>query len=521
MSLTQTTSGVFNNYNKLIKNINLNKISKFKLDNINSLDLNDRLYQIIISYTFRDYHRLYDLVLKNYIIDINQNYVKIGKLVFYKNGDLRLSNHFYFYFAFLKNLFLILKNLTISFFFKKKSLKNLKLNLIIIDENLYSNVDNLEKFFHENKQTYHLNNHINIINCFNTNKIKITNEFIYTSNFVLEILKFLNIFDVTHLIFKYFILFFKFSLNNFNSNIYGILYSDILYVPLFDLLNKKKIISNIFITASDLQRQTLWMKGLKNQSYKLNILWYGENAMHLPRRLKDEYKNRKKDHLLLPFYRYIRADNSYVWTSGFSNFLIQNSKIKKCTIVEPIIFSSIKIKNNVLNNTRKQILVFDISPSSISNCGEYNNYTSFINIKKYLIDICELIQEIQPDVVIKLKIKKDLNLVAEKGYAKVVGLNEILKEYKNFLNDLCKKYSNLKIINNNNVDVVNEIRKSVCCISLPYSSSLLLSSFFKKKSAFYDPTNNLINTYSNDNQYIDFISNKSELNLFLSNNLND
>ncbi len=517
MSFTQTTSGVFNSYYKLIKNINLKKISKFKLDNINTNDINDRLYQIIISYTFREYHRLYDVVIKNY----NKNYIKIGKLVFYKNGDLKLFNSFYFYFAFLKNFFIILKNLTISFFLKKKYLKNFKLNIFIIDENLYSNIDNLEKFFQENKQTYQLNNHINIIDCFDSNKIKITKDFIFTSNFVLEILKFLNIYDILYLLCKYFILFFKFSLNNFTSNIYGILYADILYLPLFDLLNKKKIISNIFITASDLQRQTLWMKGFKNQSYKLNILWYGENAMNLPRKLKHEYKNRVKDDLLLPFYRYIRADNSYVWTSGFSNFLIKNTKIKGCTIVEPIIFSSIKINNSESINKKKQILVFDISPSSISNCCEYINYTSFINVKKYLIDICQLVYEYNADVDIKLKIKKDLNVDTVQGYAEVVGLDLILKEYKNFLKNLCEEYHNLKIINNQNVDIVSEIHKSTCCISMPYSSSLLLSSYFKKKSAFYDPTNNLINTYSNDNQYIDFISNKSELSLFLSKNLND
>ena len=142
----------------------------------------------------------------------------------------------------------------------------------------------------------------------------------------------------------------------------------------------------------------------------------------------------------------------------------------------------LKYNNEETINKRKQILVFDISPSNTSNCCEYINYTSFVNIKKYLKDICQSIYELKPDVDIKLKIKKDLNIVAVQGYAEVVGLDVILKKYKNFLRELCDEYDNLSIINNQDVDIISEIRKSACCISMPYSSSLLLSSFFKKKS---------------------------------------
>ena len=101
------------------------------------------------------------------------------------------------------------------------------------------------------------------------------------------------------------------------------------------------------------------MKGIKNQNYELNFLFYGQSGMHQPRIYKNQFSDLNFKKQVLPSYRFMRSDMNYVWSSEFGNFLIEHCITNKFKVVNPILFYKNKISTN-FKPKKCNITIFDI-----------------------------------------------------------------------------------------------------------------------------------------------------------------
>jgi len=97
----------------------------------------------------------------------------------------------------------------------------------------------------------------------------------------------------------------------FNLPAMAILDSDFSYHALVLYLNKH-LIKEVLITNSN--TQPLWMANLPGRNFKLHMVWYSQSTFghHFTPRMKDNNPTH---------FKYIEADEFWVWTKGFSKLL--------------------------------------------------------------------------------------------------------------------------------------------------------------------------------------------------------
>jgi hypothetical protein len=262
--------------------------------------------------------------------------------------------------------------------------------------------------------------------------------------------------------------------------VYCLLSRDLASLPLFEALNHGNILKNLFITNSFFSSQPLSFSGQISKNFSTHMVWYSQNFK--PKTYVDD-----KSSMPLPSAKYIRADVHWVWTPSFADYLSKNISRKSIiNAVGPIMW---KLLPSVLNEKKMdEIVVFDITPlDSSKSFGATRNYYSFDRMKKFIIDVLSAKDEIQSKTGKFIRVK----LKHKRGY--VVNVHDI--NYIKFIESLI----NNKVIEliPHDDDIFELIQTSKLTISVPWTSTAVLSSHLKTAAIYYDPFNDILDESDN------------------------
>jgi len=292
------------------------------------------------------------------------------------------------------------------------------------------------------------------------------------------------------------------ALINFPLNILAS--RDLSIIPACLFLNKKKMIEAIFITTSNFSSQPLWMKGLKDQQFKLHMIWYAQNF--IPHMFLGE---QKPTHL--PHARHMRVDVHWVWTEGFKSYLKQLGQTSEIRVVGPILWY-LPEQIEKTNNTCIKIALFDVTPLPDGKkvYGIVKNYYSVSTMKKFITDTIKVCDEITvasgKKVLVILKHKR----APKTGYHDSLYLELLRQTVKN------KPYFKLIDPKTNLFGLLEECDLS---ISIPYTSTSYVAASLEKPTIFYDPSAEVIPLYEKS-EFVHFASGPENLKQLMEKILN-
>lgn len=271
---------------------------------------------------------------------------------------------------------------------------------------------------------------------------------------------------------------------------------DIAYVSLVMWLDNKNLLDSVIVTNSAFVDQPIWMKGLKDQNFKLHMVWYSQNF--IPKVYHGE-----EDKPNLPSARHMRVDTHWVWTPGFRRYLIELGQTSaEINVVGPILWylpKEIKIEEPA----DYYISVFDITPMLDSKMafGALKNYYSKKTISQFILDIVHVCDEIEN------LLNKKITIILKHKRAFKSGFHD--ESYFTFLDELVNTRRNFLLVDHQ-TNLFGLLKLSSISISVPYTSTVYVSSHLKKSAVYYDPFNEIIPLYE-ENPYVLFASNKEEL----------
>ena len=267
------------------------------------------------------------------------------------------------------------------------------------------------------------------------------------------------------------------------------------YLPnsfLVRIINKKKLIKNIYITNSSFQVQPLWYHGLKDINFKSHMIWYSQNF--IPKFYKGE-----KEQSYLPGSNLMRVDYHWTWTKKFGKMLKKLNPKTNYSAINSIMFYPVQ-KPDTYSKT--SVVIFDVIPVKNKNSvifGATYNYYSLDTIKKFVGDILETVKKIN-------HIKKiNLEVILKTKRPKHFNHSE---EYFSFLKEQTSYYSFFKILDSQ-MNVYKLTQEALITFSVPYTSTAEVGHELKTPSFFYDPTNKLIP--NNESSHIKLLFDKAEL----------
>lgn len=274
---------------------------------------------------------------------------------------------------------------------------------------------------------------------------------------------------------------------------------DLALMYVLSQLDKAELITNAFITVSRFKSQPLWLKGLKNQSFKLHLIWYSQNI--IPKVYKAE--NVKSS---LPFMKYMRVDCHWVWTVGFRDFLISLGQNCAINAVGPITFYLPKEINKY--NDVNCLVLFDIKPvlSEKGIPGVAENYYTLSLMKKFIEDTLEIVSELK-----KENNKDYMCLLKQKRKSSAPKKRD---EYTKFLDEMLTKHKHFQIIDED-TNLYGLIEECKLSLAIPYTTTCAVAAELGKPSAYYDPFSVLIPTFEPLTK-VEFINNRHCLKKFIN-----
>lgn len=281
----------------------------------------------------------------------------------------------------------------------------------------------------------------------------------------------------------------------FNCSVNVLISRDLAVVPIVRLMDSKKLIDAILVTTSAFASQSLWMKGLMNQQFKLHMIWYSQNF--IPKTYIGEKTNSN-----LPAARHMRVDVHWVWTEGFKSYLRELKQTSQIKVVGPLLWY-LPEKKLYFGDSCIKVAVFDITPVPDERTvfGAAKNYYSVSTIEKFMLDIISICDDITTstgkNVLVLLKHKR----------MPIIGRHD--STYLKFLERLISVKTNFKMIDHrtNLFDLLEECDLS---ISVPYTSTAYVAASIKKPGIYYDPFAELVPRYE-VNEFISFASGPIEL----------
>ena len=281
-----------------------------------------------------------------------------------------------------------------------------------------------------------------------------------------------------------------FYLNRSPLNI--LFYRDLPNTFSVQLLNRKNLLKNIFITNSSYLVQPLWLKGLKNANFKSNMIWYSQNF--LPKFYKGESKQS-----YLPGTNKIRIDHHWVWTKKFGELLKKKNPSCNYTAIGSILFYPFELNPKIL---KEYIVIFDVIPFKTNSkllFGAIYSYYSIEAIKAFVADIVVTISEINntynKQIEVILKTKRPRHILHS-------------DEYFQYIEKLKLKHPIFKIVDSQ-LNIYPLINGSKAVFSVPYTSTAEVGFEMNIPSFYYDALNK-INT-NKVTKHIPMLFNKKEL----------
>ncbi len=288
------------------------------------------------------------------------------------------------------------------------------------------------------------------------------------------------------------------SLNTCSLNV--LLSTDIAYVPMVQWLDKRSLIDAIVVTTSSFQSQPLWMKGISHQRFKLNMVWYSQNFM--PKVYVGE--SERAD---LPAARLMRVDVHWAWTEGFKDYLLKIGQIADIRVVGPILWY-LPEPVALESNWALKISVFDITPinQGLQPFGALKNYYSVKLIQQFVADIVAVCADLEVESKKKILILLKHKRVVKQGFHN--------SEYLDYLQNLEQLNSNFRLLDHH-TNLFGLLEQCDISISVPYTSTVYVSSHLGKHAIYYDPFGELVPVYE-ISRFVHFASSRESLKQILA-----
>jgi polysaccharide biosynthesis PFTS motif protein len=476
---------------------------KYTIPLVDIISLKQRIVQKLVSTTLNEFSK--GIAMASYLnngdmINYSPKFLKTDGIVFNLNNakvlirPLKFLRLWYEYLG--VSIYILFNILTALIFVKtKQSIKNYKCSLIL---EVGGNIEESDKDFVDFCKfgnIHPLSEQVDFI--ISTPKLPLLvtspNFFYCQRPFIFLIREKLNRMALVDILFSFTLNSLRIMKHLILNHHLLMLSSEFSILPIVHWFDKHGIIDSVFITNSSFADQPIWLKGLKEQNFKLHMLWYSQNF--IPKVYKDDGEISP-----LPQTRHMRVDAHWVWTKGFSSYLKSHTKHKvEIKVVGPILFYNPR-DVDIPFDYDHLISVFDINPmlSEISAFGAIKNYYSKRTISRFIIDIVKCVEEIQNECK-----KKIIILIKNKRKFKV-GYHD--ESYFQFLDDIACNNSFVKLLGYD-VNLFGLLSKSDVSISVPYTSTAYVSSFLNKPAIYYDPFDELIPKFE-EAEDVFFVSNK-------------
>jgi hypothetical protein len=295
---------------------------------------------------------------------------------------------------------------------------------------------------------------------------------------------------LTHLL-----LLFKFSFLVIRYPLVALLARDVVYLRSIAMLDERKLIDSVIITDSNFNCQPLWMREPDHRHFRTHFVHYSQNSKPLAYAYDDVVAH-------VPEHRFVRVDEHWVWTNGYSDFLRNRGHDGPTHVVGPILFYLPPIPSPT-ENKDIIITVFDITPIPDDHAATHaviNNYYSTAHMIQFVDGIVEVCGEIGSEIGAPMRI-----LIKQKrGF--IEGLHDW--RYKDHIEKLMMQRK-IEIVEYN-VNLYSLLSQSDLSISIPYTSVAYLASSQKTNSIYFDPTRELLPSHESA-PYIYFASGVEEL----------
>ena len=272
-----------------------------------------------------------------------------------------------------------------------------------------------------------------------------------------------------------FTLFFISSLFYLNKSPFNILfYKDLSNSFCVNILNRKKLLNNIYITNSSYQVQSLWLRGLKKRNFKSHMIWYSQNF--IPKFYRGE-----SEQSYLPGTNKIRIDHHWVWTEKFGQMLKRKNVSSNFTAIGSILFYPFDLK---YNKTKEYILMFDVIPVKSKKkilFGTTHNYYSEETIMAFVKDLVTSVSQINH------KFNKQIQVILKTKRPKSKYHSD---KYFQFLENLKLEYPTFITVDSQ-INIYGLINESIAVFSVPFTSTAEVGFEMKIPSFFYDPSDQI------------------------------
>ena len=252
-------------------------------------------------------------------------------------------------------------------------------------------------------------------------------------------------------------------------------------IYLFEILKLKKqnLPAQCFFDNSINSYKPLWSYVFEKYKKDVFMFYYSTNLENI--KFKSEINTLEHNYFHLHSWQ-----NYIVWDLYQKEYIKKYIKIDSNFIIAGYIDFYDLIPFNPIPK-KKYIAVFDVSPFRefyLSNICNNNQYYNYINIRKLILDIYNIANDLNIEIYHKPK------KIIDKGYKSFFKTN---KKYIKFINEL-KTKKNYKFIppSYSSYDV---IIKSSLVISIPYTSTSLIAKLNNIKCIYYDPTGKLLENH--------------------------
>ena len=268
-----------------------------------------------------------------------------------------------------------------------------------------------------------------------------------------------------------------------------------------NVLNRRKLLNNIYITNSSYQVQPLWLKGLKKRNFKSHMIWYSQNF--IPKFYKGE-----SEQSYLPGTNKIRIDHHWVWTEKSAQMLKRKNVSSNFTAIGSILFYPFDLK---INKMKDFILIFDVIPVKSKKkilFGTTYNYYSEETIIAFVNDLVTTVDKINH------KFNKQIQIILKTKRQKNKYHSD---KYFQFIENLKLKYPTFITVESQ-MNIYGLINESIAVFSVPFTSTAEVGFEMNTPSFFYDSSNQ-INT-NKEVQHIPILFSKKELEGAILENIN-
>lgn len=271
-----------------------------------------------------------------------------------------------------------------------------------------------------------------------------------------------------------------------------------LIILLFDIflfklhLKSKKSYQYALFNNSQMFYRPLWTYAQEYKKKGSTIFYfYSTNNDHLLHFIKNQ------EYIKFSPYPLFTWPNYILWGMDQLNWLQKKTKsiINHYSIVDYIPFEGEDIQ--FPKNKLKRICIFD--------SFAVNDFTFFRLHSPYNIYDLKYCTSFLEDIMDLLKNYNHLEIYLKTKRSR----KDIHPGYLNHLTKMTEEYSNLKIIGGS-YSAQSLIKNSDLCISIPYTSTALISNSLSVKSIFYDPSGKLPKD-SNNFKLIELINGKNKL----------